>query len=247
MGLTKRGSYNNETLTVTNVSVNQTDNFTMHETSGFVTLIIPTAQILQTKACADSKQLLQPFYRVDVVLTFKETNHKMHWTMENTLPCTVRPAAPHTTAMSTLNPKRETFHSDQRSSDRSAVTEGNLNERLPLEEISTTESPHTLMETPSFNLHTDEMSESQSGNFSYGFDGDSITSINATETSFFDFLNTITNTSAEPPFNESSATAEPSETSLLTTNQSEPEYQQFNTTSGNQDQQKQRLKWIWKN
>ncbi|KAK2897767.1 hypothetical protein Q8A73_014147 [Channa argus] len=38
----------------------------------------------------ESKQLLQPFYRVDVVLTFKETNHIMHWTMENTLPCTGR-------------------------------------------------------------------------------------------------------------------------------------------------------------
>ncbi|XP_063745943.1 uncharacterized protein C1orf127 homolog [Eleginops maclovinus] len=89
MGLTKRGSRDNEALTVSNVSVDQTDNFTVHETSAFVTLIIPTAQILQTKTCADSKRLLQPFYQVDVVLTFKETNHKMQWSMENTLPCTV--------------------------------------------------------------------------------------------------------------------------------------------------------------
>ncbi|KAI3357349.1 hypothetical protein L3Q82_015781 [Scortum barcoo] len=93
MGLTKRGTFDSEALTVSNVSVNQTDNFTTHETSEFVTLIIPTAQILQTKACTDSKQLLQPFYRVDIVLTFKETNHKMHWTMENTLPCTGECAA----------------------------------------------------------------------------------------------------------------------------------------------------------
>lgn len=41
-----------------------------------------------SQACAGSQQLLQPFYRVDVVLFFKETNHKMHWSAENTLPCT---------------------------------------------------------------------------------------------------------------------------------------------------------------
>uniref|UniRef100_A0A3P8TL25 Si:ch211-129o18.4 n=1 Tax=Amphiprion percula TaxID=161767 RepID=A0A3P8TL25_AMPPE len=76
MGLTKRGRSYNEALTVSDVSINQTENFTMKETSQFVTLTLPTAQILQYK-----------FYRADVVLTFKETNHKMHWSMENTLPC----------------------------------------------------------------------------------------------------------------------------------------------------------------
>ncbi|XP_029912366.1 ciliated left-right organizer protein containing ZP-N domains homolog [Myripristis murdjan] len=89
MGLTKRGSYHTETLTVSSVSVNQTDKFTVQETSEFVQLIIPTGEILQAKTCADSTQLWQPFYRVDVVLTFKETHHKMQWTMENTLPCAV--------------------------------------------------------------------------------------------------------------------------------------------------------------
>lgn len=52
MGLTKRGSSENEALTVNNVSVNQTNNFTVHETSAFVTLIIPAAQILHTKVSA---------------------------------------------------------------------------------------------------------------------------------------------------------------------------------------------------
>uniref|UniRef100_A0A3Q0R1V4 Si:ch211-129o18.4 n=1 Tax=Amphilophus citrinellus TaxID=61819 RepID=A0A3Q0R1V4_AMPCI len=85
MGLTRRGAYHSEALTVSDVSVNQTDAFTLHESSEFVTLSIPTTQILQTKT--DDKRLLQPFYRLDVVLTFRETNHKMHWTMENTLPC----------------------------------------------------------------------------------------------------------------------------------------------------------------
>nr|XP_020475664.1 uncharacterized protein C1orf127 homolog [Monopterus albus] len=117
MGLTRRGSYANEGLTVSNVSVNQTDNVTVHDMSEFVTLIIPTDQILQTKTCTESKQLLQSFYRVDVVLTFRETNHKMHWTMENTLPCTVKPAVshitsspgPNTTGLSMLNFKAESF------------------------------------------------------------------------------------------------------------------------------------------
>lgn len=54
MGLTKRGSYDNEALTVSNVSVNQTDYFTVHETSEFVTLSIPTAHILHTKVSAET-------------------------------------------------------------------------------------------------------------------------------------------------------------------------------------------------
>lgn len=130
--------------------------------------------------------------------------------------------------------------------DRYTVPAGKLNETAPFEEMtaesSTTNSPHTQMEAHSFNLHIDEMSKSQSGNLSSSFDGDTITSVNVTETSFFDFQNATVNTSAEPDFLESSAKDEPSETSFLTTGQPE----QFNTTSGNKDQQKQRkLKLIW--
>ncbi|KAM9429461.1 uncharacterized protein ciroz [Salvelinus alpinus] len=91
MGLTKRGGYESDTLTVSSVSVNQTEKFTVYETHDFVQLSIPTALILQVKNCPTDDQLAQPFYRVDVVLTFKETNHKMYWTMENTLPCTESP------------------------------------------------------------------------------------------------------------------------------------------------------------
>ncbi|XP_075950914.1 ciliated left-right organizer protein containing ZP-N domains homolog isoform X2 [Anarhichas minor] len=206
MGLTKRGSRDNEALTLSDVSVNQTDHFTVHETREFVTLIITTAQILQTKTCADRKQLLQPFYRVDVVLTFKETNHKMHWTMENTLPCTARPAGshitsspvPNTTAPSTLSFKHERLNTEQ--------PLDHLNETAPFgemaAELSSTNSPHTQTEARSFNFDTE--------------------------------------------FLESPATAEPSETSVLTTVQLEQESQQLNTTSGNEEQRKQRgLEWIW--
>lgn len=49
MGLTKRGGYENETLSVSSVSVNQTNTFTWSETTGFVKLIIPTVLIQKTK------------------------------------------------------------------------------------------------------------------------------------------------------------------------------------------------------
>ncbi|XP_076132931.1 ciliated left-right organizer protein containing ZP-N domains homolog [Alosa pseudoharengus] len=89
MGLTKRGGNKNETLTISSVVVHQTDMFTWTENSDFVQLVIPTSAIQHKKSCAEEvgKEFLQPFFRVDVVLSFKETNHKMHWTMENTLPC----------------------------------------------------------------------------------------------------------------------------------------------------------------
>ncbi|XP_030279101.1 ciliated left-right organizer protein containing ZP-N domains homolog [Sparus aurata] len=244
MGLTKRGSHDNDALTVSNVSVKQTDDLTVHETSEFVTLIIPTAQILQTKACADSKQLLQPFYRVDVVLTFKETNHKMHWTMENTLPCTARPAAPHitsspgpnTTVLSTLNSNHENLTTEQLTLDRATAPAGKLNETAPLKErtaeFSTTKSSPTQMETHSFDLHTDETSKSQSGNLS----SNNITFINTTDTSFSDFLNETTDASSERGFNESS------EASFLRADPPDQEYQQFNTMD---KEELKGLKWMW--
>ncbi|XP_062316245.1 uncharacterized protein C1orf127 homolog isoform X1 [Osmerus eperlanus] len=88
MGLTKRG-IESDTFTLNNVSVDGTDVFTVHENRDFVQLIIPTALILQTKPCTTDQGLLQPFYRVQVQLTFKETNHQMYWIMENSFPCTV--------------------------------------------------------------------------------------------------------------------------------------------------------------
>ncbi|MCJ8741525.1 hypothetical protein PDJAM_G00071630 [Pangasius djambal] len=89
MGLTKRGGYDSETLSVSSVSINQTDTFTWSETTSFVKLTVPTALIQTTKKCADKEgeNLQQSFFRVDVVLTFKEANNRMLWTMENTSPC----------------------------------------------------------------------------------------------------------------------------------------------------------------
>lgn len=47
MGLTKRGGYQNETLSVSSVIVEQTDTFTWSETTDFVQLVIPTSHIQQ--------------------------------------------------------------------------------------------------------------------------------------------------------------------------------------------------------
>ncbi|XP_063063700.1 uncharacterized protein C1orf127 homolog isoform X1 [Engraulis encrasicolus] len=99
MGLTKRGGYENDTLSVSSVVVNQTDKFSWSENSDFVQLVIHTSAIQHHKICTGEGEgeggvgPLQPFFRVDAVLSFKETNHKMHWTMENTLPC-MRPSGP---------------------------------------------------------------------------------------------------------------------------------------------------------
>ncbi|XP_019944565.2 uncharacterized protein C1orf127 homolog [Paralichthys olivaceus] len=218
LGLTKRGSSYTEGLTVSDVSVNQTENFTVHETSEFVSLILPTSQILQTKTCTDSKQLLQSFYRVDVVLTFKETNHKMHWTMENPLPCTdgsaasyiTSSSAPNITALPTLNFINTSLSTEQALLHRAAVP---TNKTAPLQvttmETSTIRSLHT--QTDSFYSHIEEMTKSQSGNSSSGFDEDVVTPIHANET----------------------------ELSVHT-------HKHFNSTGGTQDQRQQKkLKWIW--
>lgn len=66
MGLTKRGGYDNETLSVSGVSINQTDTFTWSETTSFVKLIIPTALIQKTKVkkrCHFS-HFLKPHYHL---------------------------------------------------------------------------------------------------------------------------------------------------------------------------------------
>lgn len=67
----------------------QTDTFNWSETTDFVHLIIPTSHIQQKKECIDQagEKLQQNFYKIDAILTFKETTQTMHWTMENTSPC----------------------------------------------------------------------------------------------------------------------------------------------------------------
>lgn len=69
MGLTKRGSHDNGRLTVSKVLVRQTDNFTVRDASQFVTLIIPTAQILQTKVRSED-MTSQFVWRVKTTFAF---------------------------------------------------------------------------------------------------------------------------------------------------------------------------------
>ncbi|MGH0159515.1 UNVERIFIED_CONTAM: hypothetical protein FKN15_039019 [Acipenser sinensis] len=90
MGLIKRGGYDNEILTVKNIAVKQTASYSVIEDHDFVQITIPTAEILQAKKCEDlpGNLYLQSFYKVDVILTFKEMPYKVYWSMENQFPCT---------------------------------------------------------------------------------------------------------------------------------------------------------------
>lgn len=136
---------------------------------------------------------------------------------------------PNTSDLSMLNLKVVDLPTGQPGSSTAAVV--TLNERPPFEEkmaeFSTPESPDTQMESSTFNLHTDQMSKSQSEILSSGFDNDAIPSINATETSPFDFLNGTVSPSAEPGLVETSATAETLETS---SSPPEPEYNSNSST-----------------
>ncbi|KAJ8371078.1 hypothetical protein SKAU_G00111060 [Synaphobranchus kaupii] len=94
MGLTRRGGYETETLSVSDVSVSQTSTFSVSESGDFVQLTIPTSHILQTKNCTGPAggALRQPFFSLSVVLTFNETPHKVNWSMDNIFPCTESPS-----------------------------------------------------------------------------------------------------------------------------------------------------------
>ncbi|XP_062872085.1 uncharacterized protein C1orf127 homolog [Trichomycterus rosablanca] len=151
MGLTKRGGYDNEMLSVSSVSINQTETFTWSESSSFVKLIILTALIQKTKKCSDkdSENLKQFFFRVDVVLTFKEMNNKMLWTMENKSPCLEMPSVTPTTltaeniVSSPTPPYSEItdqplFISSTDSQISAWTTENRLREKLQTSQVQTT-------------------------------------------------------------------------------------------------------------
>ncbi|XP_023649457.2 uncharacterized protein C1orf127 homolog isoform X2 [Paramormyrops kingsleyae] len=89
MGLVKRGWLDRESLTLSGVSVSQTDAFTVSEGSDYVQLTVNTSRITTTRNCPGSVggSLVQPFFRLDAVITFKETPHRLYWSLENFLPC----------------------------------------------------------------------------------------------------------------------------------------------------------------
>ncbi|XP_076019556.1 ciliated left-right organizer protein containing ZP-N domains homolog [Genypterus blacodes] len=180
MGLTRRGSSDSEALTVTHVSLQQTDEFTVNQTSDFVTLLIPIRQILQSKACTGDEQLQQPFYRLDVVLTFKETNHQMHWSMENTLPCTDGAAVSSITPLPAAAPRLGSAAESLPSERRSSVPTGKPNKAAEESgaEFSTAGTPYVPTQAAGSGFHTDNIPLTESVN-------ETITSTNATESDYF--------------------------------------------------------------
>ncbi|XP_066546824.1 ciliated left-right organizer protein containing ZP-N domains homolog [Amia ocellicauda] len=89
MGLIKRGGYDKDSLTVNTVLVKQTNSFSVLENKEYLQISIPTAHILQEKNCTDppGELFLQPFFKVDVIVTFKEMPYRFPWSIENVFPC----------------------------------------------------------------------------------------------------------------------------------------------------------------
>ncbi|XP_015192693.2 uncharacterized protein C1orf127 homolog [Lepisosteus oculatus] len=94
MGLIKRAGYDRESLNLLSVIVKQTDVYSVSENHDFLQLTVPTDHILQRKSCTSSasESLLQLFFRVDVILTFREMPYRVYWSMENVFPCSEFPA-----------------------------------------------------------------------------------------------------------------------------------------------------------
>lgn len=93
-----------------------------------------------------------------------------------------------------------------------------------------------LREGRSFNIHADEIIRDDVS--SSVLDNGTSIDINANTTSLFDFLHAATNVSV--------ATAQTPHMSLTTPAQPDEEYQELNTTSRNEQQQKEKtLQWIW--
>ncbi|XP_067302066.1 uncharacterized protein C1orf127 homolog [Pseudorasbora parva] len=166
MGLTKRGGYQNETLSVSNVIVEQTDTFTWSETSDFVQLVIPTIYIQQKKDCIghEGEKLQQNFYKIDAVLTFKETNHKMHWTMENTSPCSemLKSHLMH----GDLKEANFTTRSPQGITDEPEAPVGSTKEFTPLVTLKTTASQTADEETSITFVPTQQIQTTEAPNIS---------------------------------------------------------------------------------
>ncbi|XP_051027056.1 LOW QUALITY PROTEIN: uncharacterized protein C1orf127 homolog [Acomys russatus] len=116
LGLVKRGSLVEESLSPRFLQVHQSDAFTVAEDRDFVVVSIPAVLLLQDQPCqgAGDSPGTQAFYRVDLSLDFAEMVSPVHWTVENFFPCvgsreeSLVPTATPSAALSTLPPGWET-------------------------------------------------------------------------------------------------------------------------------------------
>ncbi|XP_007978777.3 uncharacterized protein C1orf127 homolog [Chlorocebus sabaeus] len=89
LGLVKRGSYIEETLSLRFLRVQQSNIFMVTENKDFVVVSIPAAGVLQVQRCQEVGGTLgtQAFYRVDLSLQFAEMAAPVLWTVESFFQC----------------------------------------------------------------------------------------------------------------------------------------------------------------
>ncbi|XP_077007445.1 ciliated left-right organizer ZP-N domains-containing protein isoform X2 [Tamandua tetradactyla] len=89
LGLVKRGSYIEESLSLTVLQVHPSGPFTVTESKDFVMVSVPAAGVLQVQQCQEAQGMpgTQAFYNVDLTLGSAETASPMLWTVENVFPC----------------------------------------------------------------------------------------------------------------------------------------------------------------
>ncbi|XP_070956970.1 uncharacterized protein C1orf127 homolog isoform X1 [Macaca nemestrina] len=89
LGLVKRGSYIEETLSLRFLQVQQSNIFMVTENKDFVVVSIPAAGVLQVQRCQEvgGTPGTQAFYRVDLSLQFAEMAAPVLWTVESFFQC----------------------------------------------------------------------------------------------------------------------------------------------------------------
>nr|XP_055240227.1 uncharacterized protein C1orf127 homolog [Gorilla gorilla gorilla] len=89
LGLVKRGSYAEETLSLRFLRVHQSNIFMVTENKDFVVVSIPAAGVLQVQRCQEVRGTpgTQAFYRVDLSLEFAEMAAPVLWTVESFFQC----------------------------------------------------------------------------------------------------------------------------------------------------------------
>ncbi|GAB1289249.1 Predicted gene 572 [Apodemus speciosus] len=89
LGLVKRGSLFEESLSPRFLQVQQSDTFTVAEDRDFVVVSMPATQLLQDQPCQEAREspATQASYRVDLSLDFAEMRSPVHWTVENFFQC----------------------------------------------------------------------------------------------------------------------------------------------------------------
>uniref|UniRef100_A0A8C8TLV3 Predicted gene 572 n=1 Tax=Peromyscus maniculatus bairdii TaxID=230844 RepID=A0A8C8TLV3_PERMB len=116
LGLVRRGSRVEESLSPRFLRVHQSDTFTVTEDRDFLVVSIPAPLLLQDQPCPEARDSpgTQAFYRIDLSLAFAEMVSPVHWTVENFFQCVgsreeslVSTATPGT-ALPTLSPGWET-------------------------------------------------------------------------------------------------------------------------------------------